>query len=56
MCTTPKKEYEDMLDGPAKPARPYTRNSPLPQTEEQRIEQMTDLEKEVNKWIESFPV
>jgi hypothetical protein len=54
MCTTPNKEYADMLDVPAKPARPYTRNSPLPQTEEQRIEQMTDLEKETNKWIESL--
>lgn len=42
MCTTPNKEYADMLDVPAKPARPYTRNSPLPQTEEHRIEQMTD--------------
>lgn len=38
MCTTSKKQYAYMLDVPAKPARPYT-DSPLPQTEEQRIEQ-----------------
>lgn len=24
MCTTPNKQYADMLDVPAKPARPYT--------------------------------
>jgi len=24
MCTTPNKQYADMLDIPAKPARPYT--------------------------------
>jgi hypothetical protein len=54
MCTTPKKEYADMLDSQAGSTVYSMRDSPLPQTEEQRIEQdnregKPDIDIDLNK-------